>query len=146
MLDASGQLGRGLARQIADRPGIEFQGRDRFDLTDAEVIGSVEWWQVGTVVDSGSYKHIDETETTEDGRALGLSTPRALHGWPRHGPSTGDARLRVECRRLRRHKEHLYIECDALPPSTCMGHPRPRVTWLTGGPQALSAAHLPGVQ
>lgn len=69
VLDATGQLGRELARQLADRPGIEFLGRDRFDLADPAVVGSIDWRQVGTVVNAGAYTAVDDAETTEGGRA-----------------------------------------------------------------------------
>ncbi|REE03770.1 dTDP-4-dehydrorhamnose reductase [Citricoccus muralis] len=69
VLGATGQLGRELVRQLADRPGVEFLGRDRFDLADPAAVGRIEWRRVGTVVNAAAFTAVDEAETEDGGRA-----------------------------------------------------------------------------
>ncbi|WP_413543922.1 sugar nucleotide-binding protein [Citricoccus nitrophenolicus] len=68
VLGATGQLGRELSRQLADRPGVEFLGRDRFDLADPAAVESIDWRRVGTVVNAAAYTAVDEAETEGGGR------------------------------------------------------------------------------
>ncbi|MEW1979526.1 bifunctional dTDP-4-dehydrorhamnose 3,5-epimerase family protein/NAD(P)-dependent oxidoreductase [Citricoccus sp. NPDC079358] len=68
VLGATGQLGRELVRQLADRPGVEFLGRDRFDLADPAAVGRIDWRRVGTVVNAAAYTAVDEGETEAGGR------------------------------------------------------------------------------
>ncbi|GAA4776915.1 bifunctional dTDP-4-dehydrorhamnose 3,5-epimerase family protein/NAD(P)-dependent oxidoreductase [Citricoccus nitrophenolicus] len=68
VLGATGQLGRELSRQFADRPGVEFLGRDRFDLADPAAVESIDWRRVGTVVNAAAYTAVDEAETEGGGR------------------------------------------------------------------------------
>ncbi|MGM7668526.1 sugar nucleotide-binding protein [Microbacterium sp. A93] len=69
VLGATGQLGRELAQQLADRPGVEFLGRDRFDLADPAAVERIDWRRVSTVVNAAAYTAVDEAETPHGGRA-----------------------------------------------------------------------------
>ncbi|QCU77559.1 NAD-dependent epimerase/dehydratase family protein [Citricoccus sp. SGAir0253] len=69
ILGSTGQLGRELARRLADRPGVELLGRDRFDLADPAAVGSIDWTGVTTVVNAAAYTAVDEAETPEGARA-----------------------------------------------------------------------------
>ncbi|WMY78064.1 bifunctional dTDP-4-dehydrorhamnose 3,5-epimerase family protein/NAD(P)-dependent oxidoreductase [Citricoccus sp. I39-566] len=69
VLGATGQLGRALSRQLADRPGVEFLGRGGFDLADPAAVESIDWRRVGTVVNAAAYTAVDEAETENGGQA-----------------------------------------------------------------------------
>ena len=69
VLGATGQLGRELSRQLADRPGVEFLGRDRFDLADPASVERIDWRRVGTVVNAAAYTAVDVAETEDGGQA-----------------------------------------------------------------------------
>ncbi|MBB5749574.1 sugar nucleotide-binding protein [Micrococcus sp. TA1] len=122
VLGATGQLGRELKRQLANRPGIEFLGRDRFDLADPAAVGAVDWRQVGTVVNAAAYTAVDEADTTDGGRAA----------WAAN--AEGVARLASAC--AQHHvtlihvstdhvfdgtKDGAYTEADALCPANAYG-------------------------
>ena len=69
VLGAAGQFGRALAHRLADRPGVEFLGRDRFDLADPAAVGRIDWRRVGTVVNAAAFTAVDEAETEDGARA-----------------------------------------------------------------------------
>lgn len=122
VLGATGQLGRELASQLADRPGIEFLGRDRFDLADPTAVGRIDWRQVSTVVNAAAYTSVDEAETFEGSQ----------NAWAAN--AEGVARLASAC--AQHHvtlihvstdyvfdgtKEGAYTESDALHPVNAYG-------------------------
>lgn len=122
VLGATGQVGRELARQLADRPGIEFLGRDRFDLADPAAVGTIDWRQVGTVVNAAAFTAVDEAETPDGGRVA----------WAAN--AEGVARLASAC--AQHHvtlihvstdqvfdgtKDGAYTEADALCPANAHG-------------------------
>ncbi|MGW9552386.1 sugar nucleotide-binding protein [Citricoccus zhacaiensis] len=122
VLGATGQLGRELVRQLADRPGVEFLGRDRFDLSDPAAVGRIDWRHVGTVVNAAAYTAVDEAETEEGGRAA----------WAAN--AEGVARLAQACAQHQvtlihvstdyvfdGTKDGAYTECDPLRPVNAYG-------------------------
>jgi dTDP-4-dehydrorhamnose 3,5-epimerase/reductase len=122
VLGATGQLGRELERQLADRPGVEFLRRDRFDLTDPAAVETLDWRQVGTVVNAAAYTAVDEAETTDGGRAA----------WATN--AEGVARLASACAQhhvtlIHVSTDHVfdgtkdggYTEADALCPANAYG-------------------------
>jgi len=122
VLGASGQLGRELARQLADRPWVEFLGRDRFDLADPDAIASIDWRQVSTVVNAAAYTAVEDAETSDGGQAA----------WAVN--AEGVARLASACAQHDVTLIHVssddvfdgtkpapYTEADALSPVTSYG-------------------------
>ncbi len=99
ILGATGQLGRELARQLADRPGIEFWGRDRFDLTDPAAVGIIDWRHVSTVINAAAYTEVDDAETIDGGRAA----------WATN--AEGIARLASACAQHHVTLIHISTEC-----------------------------------
>jgi dTDP-4-dehydrorhamnose 3,5-epimerase/reductase len=68
VLGATGQLGRELARQLADHPCVQFLGRDQFDLANPAAVAGIDWRSIDTVVNAAAYTAVDEAETSVGGR------------------------------------------------------------------------------
>ncbi|GAA1131414.1 bifunctional dTDP-4-dehydrorhamnose 3,5-epimerase family protein/NAD(P)-dependent oxidoreductase [Citricoccus alkalitolerans] len=122
VLGATGQLGRELARLLADRSYVEFLGRDRFDLADPAAVGRIDWRRVETVVNAAAYTAVDEAETEDGGRAA----------WAAN--AEGVARLAQACGQHRvtlihvstdyvfdGTKDGAYTESDPLRPANVYG-------------------------
>ncbi|MEE1617826.1 bifunctional dTDP-4-dehydrorhamnose 3,5-epimerase family protein/NAD(P)-dependent oxidoreductase [Brachybacterium sp. J153] len=68
VVGANGQLGRALAKRWADRPDVDFVGRDRLDIASAESVGDFDFAPYGVIVNAAAYTAVDLAETPQGRR------------------------------------------------------------------------------
>lgn len=78
VLGASGQLGRALADQWADRRDVEYVSRETLDLAEDDLAGLRRWRDYDTIVNAAAYTAVDSAETSEGRRIAWAVNARAV--------------------------------------------------------------------